>query len=64
MTLNPETQKKNRCVKTRQQLADEYNVHRNTFTRRLKKVGIDLPDGLVYPEEQERIYEKLGRPEG
>jgi hypothetical protein len=49
-------------AKTRQQLAAEYGLHRNTFTRRLKRAGIQLPPGLVYPKEQQKIYEILGAP--
>jgi len=50
------------CAKTRQELAEEYKVHRNTFTKMLKRAGIDLPSGLISPKDQELIYEKLGRP--
>ena len=49
-------------VKTRQQLAAEYGLHRNTFMRRLKKSGVHLPPGLIYPKHQEKIYEALGAP--
>ncbi len=49
-------------AKTRRQIAGEYGMHVNTLMRKLKKEGIKLPRGLVYPKEQELIYEALGCP--
>ena len=49
-------------AKTRQQLAAAYGLHRNTFMRRLKKAGVRLPPGLIYPKAQQEIYEALGAP--
>ena len=49
-------------MKTLQEMADEYNVHRSTFRRRLRNVGIDLPRGRISPKHQALIYEALGKP--
>ena len=50
-------------MKTQQQMANEYGIHRSTFKRRLKQVGIDLPRGLITPKNQALIYDILGSPE-
>lgn len=50
--------------KTRLQIADEYDIHYQTFWRRLKEFEIVLPKGRVLPKWQKIIYEKLGYPEG
>lgn len=47
----------------RQELADEYGVHPNTFRSMLKRAGIELSKGLVNPKEQMLIYQKLGKPD-
>jgi len=49
--------------KMRQELADEYGVHPNTFRSMLKRAGIELSKGLVNPKEQMLIYQKLGKPD-
>ncbi len=49
-------------AKTRQEMADEYGYHRNTFAKVLKDNNITLTPGLLTLKEQELIYEKLGRP--
>ncbi|MEO1514738.1 MAG: hypothetical protein AAFV95_06990 [Bacteroidota bacterium] len=46
--------------KTRQEFADELNISRTTLYRWLKKNKIDLPSGLIYPEDQNAIMKKLG----
>jgi hypothetical protein len=52
-----------KIAKTRQQMADEYHIHRTTFWRRLKGAGIELTDRkLIFPREQELIYEVFGPP--
>jgi DNA invertase Pin-like site-specific DNA recombinase len=43
-------------------MAIEYGVSRTTFYRMLKKKEITLSRGLVTPNEQRKIYEKLGYP--
>ena len=50
-------------VKTRQQIAIEYGISPRTLKRKLQKLGIFLPSGLIFPEEQTLIYQKLGKPD-
>ncbi len=42
-----------------QQLADEYGVCRKTFSKLLQKKQILLGRGLIYPKDQENIYNEL-----
>lgn len=49
-------------VKTMQQMADEYGVCRKTFSKLLQKKQIILGRGLIYPKDQENIYNELGIP--
>jgi hypothetical protein len=49
--------------KTRQQIAEEYGIHRSTFNRKLKRHGIELPKGLVMPKDIRKIYNAMGLPE-
>jgi hypothetical protein len=49
-------------VKSRQQLADEYGIHRITLNRWLKKANIDLPGGLISPLMLQVIYAQFGLP--
>lgn len=46
--------------RTRQELAQKLNISRTTFYRLIKRKGINLPKGLLYPKEQEKILEALG----
>jgi transposase-like protein len=55
--------KKTNPTKTRSQIADEYGIHRNTLCQWLKKLGIELPSGLLFPADVKRIYEALGHPQ-
>lgn len=50
-------------VKTKQQIADEYGVSRKTFQKLLLKRQIILDRGLIYPKDQQNIYNELGFPE-
>jgi hypothetical protein len=50
-------------VKTKQQMAWEYGVSRKTFHKLLQKKQIILERGLIYPKDQEIIYNELGLPE-
>lgn len=50
-------------VKTKQQMACEYGVSRKTFHKLLQKRHIILNRGLIYPKDQEAIYNELGFPE-
>ncbi len=56
MKTNPST------VKTRQELAQEYQVSVSTLKRWLQKRNIILPPGLLYPTEVQKIYTVLGKP--
>jgi len=49
-------------TKTRSQIATEYNVCPRTLRRWLKRNGITLPPGLIFPKDQSRIYQALGPP--
>ena len=51
-------------LKTRQEIAQEYGIVRETLYRKLKSAGIVLKRGLVNAEDQERIYKVLGKPRG
>jgi len=46
--------------RTRKQIADHLQISPRTLRRKLKAVNIDLPKGLVSPEDQIRIYTALG----
>ncbi|MEM8524755.1 MAG: hypothetical protein AAGG68_08925 [Bacteroidota bacterium] len=48
--------------KTRQQVAEEYGICYKTLMRRLKKLSIILPKGLLFAKQQKHIYEQLGYP--
>jgi AraC-like DNA-binding protein len=48
--------------KTREQMAGEYGISPRTLRRRLKRVGLCLPNGVLFPEQQRLVYEKLGSP--
>ena len=47
-------------AKTRQQIASELNISRTTLYRVLKRKGMTIPKGLIYKNDQEKIYESLG----
>ena len=49
-------------AKTKQEIADEYHIHRNTLYNWLKKADIKLSSRLVSPKEQLIIYDKFGNP--
>lgn len=51
-------------LKTRQEIAQEYGIVRETLYRKLKSAGIVLKRGLVSVDDQERIYKVLGKPRG
>jgi len=53
----------NGVVKTKQQMAHEYGVSTKTFHKLLQKRQIILDRGLIYPKDQENIYNELGLPE-
>ncbi len=47
-------------LKTKDQIAKEMGIHVRTLHRHLKKAGMMVPRGLIYPAQQEEIYKKLG----
>lgn len=51
-----------RKTKTRQEIAEEYGINRRTLQRWLKQENIDLPNRLLGPKEQARIYQLFGKP--
>ncbi|MEL7120189.1 MAG: helix-turn-helix domain-containing protein [Bacteroidota bacterium] len=48
--------------KTRQILAKEYGIHRNTLTRWFKRYGIEVGEGMLTPLEVKNIYDTFGWP--
>ncbi len=52
----------NKKVKTRQEIASEYGITVKTLKHSLKNKGIILPQGCVFPNDCQRIYEALGPP--
>ena len=49
-------------AKTREQIAEEYNISTKTLNKWLKDAGIQLPSGLICPANQMKIYELIGEP--
>lgn len=49
-------------AKTREQLAQEYNISRRTLYNWLKQAGICRKGKLLTPKELGRIYQKFGHP--
>ena len=50
-------------AKTREQLAQEYNISRRTLYSWLKKVKINNKGKLLTPKELTLIYEQFGYPD-
>ncbi|MEM9544834.1 MAG: helix-turn-helix domain-containing protein [Bacteroidota bacterium] len=48
--------------KTKYQIAQELGVSLRTLQRWIKKSDIEVPRGLVSPQKQNEIFEKLGYP--
>lgn len=48
-------------AKTRKEVADELGISVATLWRKLKKLGIELPPGLIYPPDQALILATLGQ---
>lgn len=46
--------------KTKEQIAQEMDINLKTLQRRLKRVGLCIPRGLIFPEQQAVIYQQLG----
>ena len=54
---------KNCHTKTRAQIADEYGISPRTLRRWLQREQIEVPNGLLCPKDQARIYEAFGVPQ-
>lgn len=50
----------NSKAKNKKQLAEEMGFSLRTFQRRLKDADLEIPRGLICPEKQREIGEKLG----
>ena len=46
--------------KSRQQIADELGIHISTLKRKIQKLDLEIPRGLIPPDLQEKLYEELG----
>ena len=49
-------------AKTRQQVADEFNITVKNLNKRLDKAKIILEPGLIFPKTLKIIYETFGAP--
>ena len=49
-------------AKTRCEVAIEYHITTRTLIRRLKKKGIVLESGIIFPNKLKIIYDTLGMP--
>jgi hypothetical protein len=49
-------------AKTKAEVAEEYGICEKTLNRRLKRKGIRLPKGLIYPDNLRLNYTVLGKP--
>ncbi len=46
--------------KTKEKIAQEMKISLRTQQRRLKKVGLEVPRGIIPPDVQDSIYSALG----
>lgn len=46
--------------KTKEKLAEEMSISLRTLQRRLGKAGLEIPRGLISPDDQDIIYRALG----
>lgn len=49
-------------AKSRQEIAQEYGVSARALSRWIQKSGLPIPNGLVSPKGQQKIYEEFGKP--
>jgi hypothetical protein len=47
---------------TKSQMAALYRISRKTFVKRLKLIGVEIKGYLIFPKQQQEIFEKLGEP--
>lgn len=52
------------CVKTKQEVADEYGTSIRTLNKKLKEKGILLTRERLFPDTLKIIYSALGVPAG
>jgi hypothetical protein len=57
---HPKTGFKAAGYKTKQQIAAEKGIHIHTLQRKLARLGISIPRGLISPEMQQQIDQALG----
>ena len=50
-------------TKTRSQIALEYGITTRTLRRWLKSHKVNIPNRLICPKDQQKIYETFGYPE-
>ena len=48
---------------TKSQMAALYRISRKTFVKRLKLIGVEIKGYLIFPKQQQEIFEKLGEPQ-
>lgn len=58
--ITPNVDPASLVAKTKKQLSDEMGFSMRTFQRRLREAQVEVPRGLVAPEKQYEIYQKLG----
>ena len=58
--ITPNVDPASLVAKTKKQLSDEMGFSMRTFQRRLREAQVEVPRGLVAPEKQFEIYQKLG----
>ena len=46
-------------AKTKEQIAEEMGMNLKTLQRRLKKANLKIPRGLISPQKQTEIFERL-----
>lgn len=49
-------------VKTKKQIAEEYQVSTRTFRRWILSEKLQLPNRYLTPKDQLRVYEQFGEP--
>ena len=62
MQTIPDLEKLILKVKTREQVAEEYGIFPKTLAVSLKKKGVILKTGYIFPATQLIIYKTLGPP--
>jgi hypothetical protein len=58
--FRPNTDRQPTQAKNKKQLAEEMGLSMRTFQRRLDDADLDVPRGLIGPDQQVEIFERLG----